>query len=125
MGKLAVLKAREVCRILETLGFALVRQRGEVKNPRKVPSKPEGKDERPTDGDGSVFLDVFVRDMQPLSCTPFLHSRLTGPRSTDSTTGTTGLSGTTPATRNSSASPSRRNGVETIPERTRRAASDS
>jgi predicted RNA binding protein YcfA (HicA-like mRNA interferase family) len=28
MGKLPVLKPREVCRILETLGFTLVRQRG-------------------------------------------------------------------------------------------------
>ena len=28
MGKLPVLKPREVSRILETLGFALVRQRG-------------------------------------------------------------------------------------------------
>ena len=28
MGKLPVLKPREVCRILEVLGFSLVRQRG-------------------------------------------------------------------------------------------------
>ena len=54
MGKLPVLKAREVCRILETLGFALVRQRGSHLQYRHQ------------DGRGTTVPNHAGRDISPI-----------------------------------------------------------
>jgi predicted RNA binding protein YcfA (HicA-like mRNA interferase family) len=54
MGKLPVLKPREVCRILETLGFALVRQRGLHRQYRH------------SDGRGTTVPNHGGRDISPI-----------------------------------------------------------
>ncbi len=54
MGKLPVLKPREVCRILETLGFALVRQRGSHMQYRH------------SDGRGTTVPNHAGRDISPI-----------------------------------------------------------
>ena len=63
MGKLPVLKPREVCRILEALGFSMVRQRGSHMQYRHadgrattVPSHP-GRDISP------ILLRQIARDI--------------------------------------------------------------
>ena len=54
MGKLPVLKPREVCRILETLGFVLVRQRGSHMQYRH------------SDGRGTTVPNHPGRDISPI-----------------------------------------------------------
>lgn len=54
MGKLPVLKPREVCRILETLGFSLVRQRGSHMQYRHA------------DGRGTTVPNHSGRDISPI-----------------------------------------------------------
>ena len=54
MGKLPVLKPREVCRILESLGFSLVRQRGSHMQYRH------------TDGRGTTVPNHAGRDISPI-----------------------------------------------------------
>ena len=54
MGKLPVLKPREVCRTLETLGFALVRQRGSHMQYRH------------SDGRGTTVPNHAGRDISPI-----------------------------------------------------------
>jgi predicted RNA binding protein YcfA (HicA-like mRNA interferase family) len=54
MGKLPVLKPREVCRILETLGFTLVRQRGSHMQYRH------------SDGRGTTVPNHGGRDVSPI-----------------------------------------------------------
>jgi len=54
MGKLPVLKPREVCRILETLGFTLVRQRGSHMQYRHA------------DGRGTTVPNHPGRDISPI-----------------------------------------------------------
>ena len=54
MGKLPVLKPREVCRILETLGFTLVRQRGSHLQFRH------------SDGRGTTLPNHAGRDISPI-----------------------------------------------------------
>ena len=54
MGKLPVLKPREVCRILEGLGFGLVRQRGSHMQYRH------------TDGRGTTVPNHPGRDISPI-----------------------------------------------------------
>ncbi len=54
MGKLPVLKPREVCRILEGLGFALVRQRGSHMQYRH------------SDGRGTTVPNHAGRDISPI-----------------------------------------------------------
>lgn len=54
MGKLPVLKPREVCRILETLGFTLVRQRGSHMQYRH------------SDGRGTTVPNHAGRDISPI-----------------------------------------------------------
>jgi predicted RNA binding protein YcfA (HicA-like mRNA interferase family) len=63
MGKLPVLKPREVCRVLESLGFSLVRQRGSHMQYRHgdgrgttVPNHP-GRDVSP------ILLRQIARDI--------------------------------------------------------------
>ncbi len=54
MGRLPVLKPREVCRILERLGFSAVRQRGSHIQFRHV------------DGRGTTVPDHPGRDISPI-----------------------------------------------------------
>lgn len=54
MGKLPVLKPREVCRILETLDFTLVRQRGSHMQYRH------------SDGRGTTVPNHAGRDISPI-----------------------------------------------------------
>lgn len=54
MGKLPVLKPREVCRILEGLGFVLVRQRGSHMQYRHI------------DGRGTTVPNHAGRDVSPI-----------------------------------------------------------
>ncbi len=54
MGKLPVLKPREVCRILESLGFSLARQRGSHLQYRHV------------DGRGTTVPNHPGRDLSPI-----------------------------------------------------------
>jgi predicted RNA binding protein YcfA (HicA-like mRNA interferase family) len=54
MGKLPVLKPREVCRILEALGFVLVRQRGSHMQYRHI------------DGRGTTVPNHAGRDVSPI-----------------------------------------------------------
>jgi predicted RNA binding protein YcfA (HicA-like mRNA interferase family) len=54
MGKLPVLKPREVCRILEGLGFSLVRQRGSHMQYRHA------------DGRGTTVPNHPGRDISPI-----------------------------------------------------------
>lgn len=54
MGKLPVLKPREVCRRLEALGFALVRQRGSHLQYRHA------------DGRGTTVPNHAGRDISPI-----------------------------------------------------------
>lgn len=54
MGKLPVLKPREVCRILETLGFTVVRQRGSHVQFRHL------------DGRGTTVPNHAGRDISPI-----------------------------------------------------------
>jgi len=54
MGKLPVLKPREVCRILETLGFTMVRQSGSHMQYRHA------------DGRGTTVPNHAGRDVSPI-----------------------------------------------------------
>ena len=54
MGKLPVLKPREVCRVLEGLGFAMVRQRGSHMQYRH------------SDGRGTTVPNHPGRDISPI-----------------------------------------------------------
>lgn len=54
MGKFPVLKPREVCRILEALGFVLVRQRGSHMQYRHI------------DGRGTTVPNHAGRDVSPI-----------------------------------------------------------
>ncbi len=54
MGKLPVLKPREVCRLLEALGFVLVRQRGSHLQYRHA------------DGRGTTVPNHAGRDISPI-----------------------------------------------------------
>ena len=54
MGSLPVLKPREVCRILENLGFVLLRQRGSHMQYRR------------TDGRGTTLPNHAGRDISPI-----------------------------------------------------------
>ena len=61
MGKLPVLKPREVCRILEALGFVLVRQRGSHMQYRHA------------DGRGTTVPNHAGRDISPILLRQIAH----------------------------------------------------
>jgi predicted RNA binding protein YcfA (HicA-like mRNA interferase family) len=54
MPRLPVLKPREVCRILESLGFVQIRQKGSHRQYRHI------------DGRGTTVPDHGARDLSPL-----------------------------------------------------------